>query len=158
MPQKFPIDSAWFFEQLKQRAKSLRGLARYMDMDPAAVSRMLNGQRNMSAAEQDRVAEFLDIGLLQIAAHRGALQPGFEERKQEGYAADDGPSPVEAVEMFTEGDIIYEDGERWIQGPDGLLALHPIFGCMKGTMIIPPDLDLTAPIDDVEWSDKIYNE
>jgi hypothetical protein len=30
----------------------------------------------------------------------------------------------------------------------------PIFGCMKGTMTIPPDLDLTAPADP-DWG-KVY--
>jgi transcriptional regulator with XRE-family HTH domain len=157
MAQKFPIDSGWFVEQLKQRGRSLRGLARFMTMDAAAVSRMLNGQRGMSAAEQDRVAAFLGVSLSEIAMHRGELQSGFGEKKQEGYLAGPDPVLIDAVEMFTEADIIQKDGKEWIQGPDGLLPLHPIFGCMKGTMIIPPDLDLTAPIDDVEWSDKIYN-
>ena len=32
----------------------------------------------------------------------------------------------------------------------------PIFGCMKGTMTIPPDLDLTAPTDP-EWG-KVYED
>lgn len=32
----------------------------------------------------------------------------------------------------------------------------PIFGCMKGTMTIPPDLDLTAPADP-DWS-KVYQD
>ena len=39
----------------------------------------------------------------------------------------------------------------------GVADLHdPIFGCMKGTMIIPPDLDLTAPVD-IEWG-KVYED
>ena len=32
----------------------------------------------------------------------------------------------------------------------------PIFGCMKGTMTIPPDLDLTAPADP-DWG-KVYQD
>lgn len=37
---------------------------------------------------------------------------------------------------------------------DGLS--DPIFGCMKGTMTIPADLDLTAPADP-EWG-KVYED
>jgi hypothetical protein len=29
---------------------------------------------------------------------------------------------------------------------------HPLFGCMKGTLTIPPDLDLTEPACP-EWAD-----
>jgi hypothetical protein len=32
----------------------------------------------------------------------------------------------------------------------------PIFGCMKGTLTIPPDLDLTAPADP-DWG-KVYED
>jgi len=157
MVRKYSIDSQWFHQQLVRRGKSLRGLAKFMQMDPAAVSRMLNGQRNMSADEQDHIARFLGVDLQEIALHRGGLKAGFEEEKQDAYVADTSFAPVEEVAMFTAGAIIFKEGQRWIEGPDGLLPLHPIFGCMKGTMNIPADLDLTAPID-FEWSDKLYNE
>lgn len=157
MTQKFPIDTAWFRRALNQRGASLRALARFMDMDAAAVSRMLNGQRGMSAAEQDQVAAFLGVGLSEIAAHRGPLQTGFSEKQQEAYAAE--PAPALEEKMFSEADIIYKDGEQWFQGPDGLLPLPSIYGCMKGTMTFLDDVDLTAPIDwDYEWGKKLYNE
>jgi len=157
MTQKLPIDSAWFRNVLARRRESLRALARFMQMDAAAVSRMLNGQRGMSAAEQDKVAAFLGIGLSEVAAHRGGLQAGFSENQQEAYTAEPAPSPEE--KMFTEADIVYKDGQRWFQGPDGLLPLHPIYGCMKGTMTVLDDVDLTVPIDwEYEWGEKLYNE
>lgn len=34
---------------------------------------------------------------------------------------------------------------------------HPIFGCMKGLITIPDDLDLTAPADP-EWGEVAYGE
>ena len=45
------------------------------------------------------------------------------------------------------------DGEGG-NGEDDLS--DPIFGCMKGTMTIPADLDLTAPADP-EWG-KVYQD
>lgn len=62
--------------------------------------------------------------------------------------------------MFTENDIIYKDGKRYMETEDGeLLELHPAFGCMKGTITVMPGVDLTAPMDwEVEWGEKLYNE
>jgi transcriptional regulator with XRE-family HTH domain len=157
MNRKHPIDSEWFRQMLKQQGKSVRGLARFMGMDPAAVSRMLNGLRSMSAAEQDKVSEYLGVGLEEVAVHRSTFEGGFAEKKQEAYAAPSEPGVRKTdIKMFTEADIIYKDGERWMQGPDGLIRVHPAFGCMKGTMTIPDDLDLTAPNDD--WGSVYEND
>jgi transcriptional regulator with XRE-family HTH domain len=153
------IDTEWFHRQLDLRSQSVRGLARFLGVDPSAVSRMLKGERKMSADEQDKIAAFLGIGVEEVAARRRGEPLGFSESKQEPYLAGIGaPKDEPPMKMFREADIIHKDGKRWMEGPDGiLLELHPAFGCMAGTMTIPDDLDLTAPID-VEWSDKLYNE
>ena len=140
MVQKFPIDSAWFFARLREKGYSLRRFAGEMAMDPSAVSRMLNGQRNMTADEQDRVAVLLHLPLQEVAAHRKPVPEGLSERTQAGYEAlDAGESPA----------------ERPVRKNDDPYR-HPIFGCMKGTMIIPDDLDLTAPADP-DWF-KVYDD
>ncbi len=152
------IESAWFYEKLAESGASLRDLARHMMLDPSAVSRLLNGDRKMSAEEQDSIAAFLRCSLGEVAAHRRGSAGGFAEESTPAYQAQSfGTEP--SVEMFTEDDIVYKDGKRWMELEDGtLLELHPIFGCMEGTMTIMPDLDLTAPIADFEWSGKIHNE
>jgi transcriptional regulator with XRE-family HTH domain len=151
------IDTAWFHQQLEAKGETVRGLGRFMQIDASAASRMLKGERKMSAEEQDLIAEFLGVSLDEVARHRRGAVSGFGEKGQDAYQAsavllpDPGP-------WFTEDDIIYKDGKRWMETSDGrMIELHPVFGCMKGTMTIPDDLDLTAPID-VEWSDKLYNE
>lgn len=150
------IDTAWFHKQLEARGESVRGLARFMGIDPSAVSRMLKGERKMSADEQDRISDFLVVSLEEVAMHRRGGTVGFDERKQDPYGADRfAPDP--SVKMFTENDIIYKDGKRWMEGRNGeLIELHPAFGCMKGTMTIPDDLDLTAPADP-DWG-KVYED
>ncbi|MDO9414605.1 helix-turn-helix domain-containing protein [Pararhizobium sp.] len=153
------IDTDWFHQQLSARNTSVRGLARFMGVDASAVSRMLKGERKMSAEEQDKITIFLGLDLAEVAARRRGELSGFAEGKQTAYRAG-AASPAEEppMKMFTADDVIYKDGKRWMERPDGtLLELHPAFGCMAGTMTIPDDLDLTAPID-VEWSDKLYNE
>ena len=152
------IDTQWFHQQLEGRGASVRGLARFMNIDASAVSRMLKGERKMSAEEQDKIADFLGLGLDEVAARRRGEVPGFAEGKQERYSVHGPVAETEpSVKMFTEADVIYKDGKRWMETENGeLIELHPIFGCMKGTMTIPDDLDLTAPADP-DWG-KIYED
>jgi len=154
------IDTDWFHQQLEARGGSVRGLARFMGLDPSAVSRMLKGERKMSADEQDQISNFLGVNLEEIAMRRRGEYAGFGESKQDAYNVADMPAYPESppVKMFTEEDIIYKDGKRYMETSEGeLLELHPIFGCMKGTITIMPGVDLTEPMD-FEWSGKLYNE
>jgi transcriptional regulator with XRE-family HTH domain len=150
------IDSTWFYEKLAANGSSLRDLARYLMLDPSAVSRMLNGDRKMSADEQDGIATFFGLSVEEVAMRRRGEAPGFSEEKPASYR----PEPFKgnaATKMFTESDIVFKDGKRWMEMEDGnLLEVHPAFGCMKGTMTIPEDLDLTAPVDP-DWG-KVYED
>lgn len=155
------IDTAWFHQQLDERGESVRGLARSMGLDPSAVSRMLKGERKMSADEQDHVSNFLGVNLEEVAARRRGDQGGFGESKQAGYAVDGKPlAPELPTKMFTEDDVIYKDGKRYMETKEGeLLEMHPVWGCMEGTITVMPGVDLTAPMDwDEEWGEKLYNE
>ena len=156
------IDTNWFHQQLDARNESVRSLARFLRIDASAASRMLKGERKMSADEQDQIAAFLGVKLDEIAARRRGEHTGFSGSKQAGYKPHDPalyPEPP-AAKMFTEDDIIYKDGKRYMETKEGeLLELHPAYGCMKGTITVMPGVDLTAPMDwDEEWGDKLYNE
>lgn len=154
------IDTEWFHRQLGERGESVRGLARFMGLDPSAVSRMLKGERKMSADEQDLISGFLSVNLEEIAARRRGDYMGFGESKQAGYKAEDAPNypDLSPTKMFTKDDVIYKDGKRYMETKEGeLLELHPIFGCMEGTITVMPGVDLTEPMD-FEWSGKLYNE
>lgn len=134
------IDSAWFNQRLIEKGASASDLARFLGVDRSGVSRMLKGQRKMSAEEQDLIAEYLGASLLEVAARRRGESTGFAESKQERYVT------------------LANVGRRDTAGGEAHSSpVHRAFGCMAGTMTIPDDLDLTAPID-VEWSDKLYNE
>ncbi|TCQ10128.1 helix-turn-helix protein [Rhizobium sp. PP-F2F-G36] len=138
------INTVWFHDRLNAKEKSLRDLARFLGLDPSAVSRMLKGERKMTAEEQDQIAAFLDVGIIDVAAHRrgdsqSVHEYGFRESIQQAYVPQGGQtSRVSLVE------------------PADPAFVHPAFGCMIGTMTVPGDLDLTAPMD-VEWSDTLYN-
>ena len=135
------IDSAWFYQKLEKDNRSLRGMARALGLDPSAVSRMLRGERKMTADEQDGIASYLDIPLSEVASRRRGEVSGLAERGQEP---------------------LIMDGEAASQKPadsEGRLAdnwLDRVRGCMKGTITIAPGVDLTEPADP-EWA-KIYDE
>lgn len=65
------IQTKWFRERLAERSLSLRGLARQMDLDPASVSRMMNGRRQMSSAEANAIANLLRVPVTEVLRHAG---------------------------------------------------------------------------------------
>lgn len=141
------IDSAWFYQQLEKDGRSLRAMARELGLDPSAVSRMLRGERKMSAEEQDGIAAYLGVPLAVVAARRRGKAAGFAEEGQEGYGIGPGRKLVEDMS----GDLMTEkDSEA------GLSFYERVRGCMKGTITIMPGTDLTAPTDP-EWA-KVYDD
>lgn len=68
---KQEIDADWFKDKLSEQRKSLRGLARHMEMDPSAVSRMLSGQRRMQVQEANQIALFLGTTVSEVLNHAG---------------------------------------------------------------------------------------
>ncbi len=104
----------------------------------------------MTAEEQDQIAAFLGVGILDVAAHRRGDPQDFqglvfEERIQKAYV----PQDRQTVRGGSASRVRLVD-------PADPAFVHPAFGCMVGTMTVPGDLDLTAPMD-VEWSDTVYN-
>lgn len=65
------IDKQWFMDCLQDQKKSVRGLARYMELDPSAVSRMLSGERRMRMEEAGSIARFLAAPVSEVLAHAG---------------------------------------------------------------------------------------
>jgi transcriptional regulator with XRE-family HTH domain len=65
------IDKEWFFDRLRDRRQSLREMARHMELDPSAVSRMLSGQRKMQMEEAGAIARFLGAPVAEVLKHAG---------------------------------------------------------------------------------------
>ncbi|MGV8938845.1 MAG: helix-turn-helix domain-containing protein [Allorhizobium sp.] len=155
------IDSEWFYRELEHKGASARELAAFLGLDPSSISRMLKGDRKMSAEEQDAISVFLGVPLETVAMHRrgDSVFTGVEAQKPCDPYPGSPPGWTPTGKMFGQDDIIYKDGKRWMEKDDGTLTeLHPIFGCMAGTITIMPGVDLTAPMDwDVEWGEKLYN-
>lgn len=65
------VDKQWFMDRLTDQGKSVRGLARYMNKDASAVSRMLSGQRKMQMNEAADIARFLGAPVSEVLNHAG---------------------------------------------------------------------------------------
>ncbi|MGF9563889.1 helix-turn-helix transcriptional regulator [Neorhizobium sp. JUb45] len=134
------IDSDWFFARLKEIGSSSSELAKHLKLDPSSVSRMLKGERKMSAEEQDGVAEYLKVSPLEIAAHRRGGVIGFAEDNQTSY-----DSATDVSEFPAE-----QRPRRMRQEGLDLEATNfydRVRGCMKGTVTIAAGVDLTAPVE-----------
>lgn len=68
---KQKIDKNWFIHKLEENHRSVRGLARHMDIDPSAVSRMLSGERRMKMDEANSIAQFLGVHVKEVLKHAG---------------------------------------------------------------------------------------
>ncbi|KYK44566.1 transcriptional regulator [Bradyrhizobium liaoningense] len=65
------IDGAWFTKKLEENNKSMRGLAKHLDVDVSAVSRMFSGSRKMKMNEASAIAHFLGAPVSEVLKHAG---------------------------------------------------------------------------------------
>lgn len=65
------VDKSWFHERLREKGRSTRALARHLDVDPSAVSRMFSGQRRMRMDEANAIALFLGTPVQEVLRHVG---------------------------------------------------------------------------------------
>lgn len=91
MPTKPRMQTAWFRNQLSDRRLSQRGLARLLDLDPAAVSLMLRGQRRITPLEAKRIADVLGLPTTEVLRRAGVpVQDDVQRVAVTGYADADG--------------------------------------------------------------------
>lgn len=65
------IDGAWFTKKLEENNKSMRGLAKHLEIDVSAVSRMIAGTRKMKMQEASAIAHFLGTPVAEVLKHAG---------------------------------------------------------------------------------------
>ncbi len=65
------MKTEWFRQLLATRKLSQRGLAKLMELDPAAVSLMLRGQRKMTNEEAHQVSLILGVPITEVLRQAG---------------------------------------------------------------------------------------
>ncbi|MCO6185601.1 helix-turn-helix transcriptional regulator [Rhizobium sp. L1K21] len=144
------MDSEWFYWQLGREGRSLSGLAKALGLDPSAVSRMLRGERKMSADEQDGIADYLGVSLNAVAARRRGDAAGFAEKGQESFEMD-----MEGADVAMAGRKPKSDTSKSASKAE-IGFLERIGNKMAGTVTIPAGVDITAPADP-DWA-RVYDE
>lgn len=74
-----PINEKWFRERLAERDQSARALARYMDVDPSAISLILRGERRLQLEHVEAMAQFLDEPIEAVLDAAGLPVPALSE-------------------------------------------------------------------------------
>ena len=65
------MNTEWFRYQMKARRLSQRGLAKLMELDPAAVSLMMRGLRTMSNDEAHQISTILNVNMTEVLRQAG---------------------------------------------------------------------------------------
>lgn len=65
------MNTDWFRQKLSERKLSQRGLAKLLDLDPAAVSLMLRGQRKMTTKEAHEIANLIGMPVTEVLRQAG---------------------------------------------------------------------------------------
>jgi transcriptional regulator with XRE-family HTH domain len=63
------VNKKWFVDRWTEKGLSLRKMAKLMGVDPSALSRTLNGEREMKIPEVGKIATILDVSRAEVLAH-----------------------------------------------------------------------------------------
>lgn len=66
-----PIDTDWFKQKLAERKLSQRQLAKLMNLDPAAITLTLRGQRKMTNEEANFIASAIGVPVTEVLRQAG---------------------------------------------------------------------------------------
>jgi len=100
------IDDQFFRDALKAADKSQREMARFMGLDPAAITLMLQGRRAMQLSEAQQIAEFLGVTVEAVLRHAGLQLSGDSAAAVSGK-----PATVALIGTVGDGGEIKLDGK-----------------------------------------------
>lgn len=124
------VDKNWFERQFDRKGLSLRGVAKAIGIDPSALSRALSGQRKITVGEVAKIATILGVPQSEVLSH-----------------------------VTTAPTVPAASDREGVRTPHGAPRRpHPLFGCLKGMLTIPPGVDLTEPADPelADYLDRKY--
>jgi SOS-response transcriptional repressor LexA len=101
------IDAEWIRDRLQATGKTQRALAQALELDPSAVSRLLDGSRQLKAHEIPRVVEFFQGGSV---TPEGSVRGGSR-------AENEGAKPLRNKEGFSGRPADPSERHRATPGP-----------------------------------------
>lgn len=103
------VDTIWFKNLLADKRMSQRGLAKQLNIDPAAVSLTLRGKREMKIAEAAAIARLLGVPADEVMEHAGVRISSKNMLVPIGGTMD-GTAEIH-IDMQTYGSIHHPGGE-----------------------------------------------
>jgi len=98
------MNTTWFYEALARVGSSQADLARHLRLAPSAVSRMLNGERQVKLLEAAQIAAFLGVPPEEVMRHAGEeateprpVIPGRRGRPPGSRTRPLGPRPADGA-------------------------------------------------------------
>jgi transcriptional regulator with XRE-family HTH domain len=89
------VNADWFRQQLALRRLSQRKLARFLELDPSAITLTLKGKRRMQLDEASRIAVFLGVPVEQVLKNAGLALEQNQPRLVALYGAVNRDSQIE---------------------------------------------------------------
>lgn len=102
---KKTVDRDWFRERLEDIQMSQRKLAKHLEIDPAAVTLMLRGERRITTAEAQQIAGLFAVPVTEILRRAGVdVRDDVRMVPLSGYLTPD--ASIVQVEIEDEPDFI----------------------------------------------------
>lgn len=120
------VDNEWFKNKLADNKNSMRELAKYLELDVAAVSRTLTGDRKMKMQEATKIAAFLGTHVSEVIRHAGSQF----QTKETGKIG--GPNRVMLAATINEAGVVEKILDP-VQLPDSILDRANAAISIRGT-------------------------
>ena len=102
---KKTVDREWFRQRLEDIQMSQRKLAKHLELDPAAVTLMLRGERRITTAEAQQIAGLFAVPVTEILRRAGVdVRDDVRKVPLTGYLTPE--ASIEQVESDEEPDFI----------------------------------------------------
>lgn len=140
----------WFVDRMDEQGLSLSEMARRIGIHKSALSRALDGKRQVKSLEVGKIATNLGTTREQVIDHLESIASGAAAGKQDlrgsiGQTDAVRDDPAGGARHGEAGSSETRAGKR--------RPLYPGFGFMKGLIKIEPGFDVTGPFSDESWED-----
>lgn len=144
----------WFLDRMTERNLNLTSMARELGVDKSALSRSLDGKRQVKPLEVGKIATVLGVSREDVILHLEGIAAATHPRGK----AHPGKGGSRAVPVIA---AIAPEGfgeEPQAEIRPAKRPLHPGIGFMKGLIKFAPGFDGTGPYSDENWEDVYLGE
>lgn len=144
----------WFMDRMADRNLSITSMSKALGVDKSAVSRALDGKRQVKALEVGKIAMLLGATREDVNLRFEGIATAAQRRSEIRAKPRDSRLPENPVPIAPDG--FGEEQQPEIGSTKR--PLHPGIGFMKGLIKFAPGFDGTGPYTDEPWEDVYLGE